>query len=69
MVSPQPRNRAISGSLFASKSCRTTPQATVTDTADTLTGLPSGQTANLQITAVNAAGESGPSAEVQIAVP
>lgn len=42
---------------------------TVTDTADTLTGLPSGKTAKIQITSVNDAGESGPSAEVQIVVP
>ena len=42
---------------------------TVTDTADTLPGLPSGKTVKIQITAVNDAGESGPSAEVQIVVP
>ena len=32
---------------------------TVTDTNSTLTNLPSGKTAKIQITAVNAAGESG----------
>jgi hypothetical protein len=42
---------------------------TVTDTADALTGPPSGKTAEIQITAVNDAGESGPSAEVQAVVP
>lgn len=42
---------------------------TVTDTADTLTGLPSSKTAKIQITAVNDAGESGPSMDVQSVVP
>ncbi len=41
---------------------------TVTDTADTLTGLPSGATAKIQITSVNDAGESGPSTEVTAVV-
>jgi hypothetical protein len=43
--------------------------ATVTDTDATLTGLPSGKTAKIQITAVNDAGESAPSAEVSAVVP
>jgi hypothetical protein len=40
----------------------------VNDTDATLTGLPSGQTAKIQITAVNDAGESSPSAEVSAVV-
>ena len=43
--------------------------ATVTDTASTLPNLPSGKTAKIQITAVNDAGESLPSAEVSAVVP
>lgn len=43
--------------------------ATANDTEATLTGLPSGATAKIQITSVNDAGESGPSAEVQAVVP
>lgn len=42
---------------------------TVTSLTDTLTGLPSGKTANLQITAVNPAGESQPSNPASIVVP
>jgi len=42
---------------------------TATDTADTLTGQPSGKTAKFQITAVNDAGENAPSAEVSAVVP
>ena len=42
--------------------------ATANDTDATLTGLPSGKTAKIQITSVNDAGESGPSAEVSAVV-
>ena len=42
--------------------------ATANDTEATLTGLPSGKTAKIQITSVNDAGESGPSAEVSAVV-
>ena len=43
--------------------------ATANDTETTLTELPSGKTAKLQITSVNDAGESGPSAEISVVVP
>ncbi len=43
--------------------------ATTTDTEVTLTGLPGAKTANVQITAVNTAGESLPSAETSAVVP
>jgi hypothetical protein len=42
---------------------------TVTDTDATLSGLPSGATVQVQVTAANDAGESAPSAVVQILVP
>ena len=43
--------------------------ATVTDSDATLSGLPSGKTVKVRVTAANDAGESGPSAEVQPVVP
>jgi hypothetical protein len=42
---------------------------TVTESDATLSGLPSGSTVKVRVTAANAAGESAPSAEAQIAVP
>jgi hypothetical protein len=42
--------------------------ATANDTEATLTNLPSGKTAKIQITAVNDAGESGPSAEMDAVI-
>jgi hypothetical protein len=42
---------------------------TVTDSDATLTGLPSGATVQVRVTAANEAGESQPSAVVQIVVP
>lgn len=43
--------------------------ATVTDSDATLTGLPSGKTAIMRVTAANDAGESTMGAEVQTMVP
>jgi len=40
--------------------------ATVTDSDATLTGLPSGKTVNVTVTAVNDAGESQSSAEATV---
>ena len=45
------------------------PAGTVTDSDATLTGLPTGRTVNVRVTAANEAGESQPSAEAQIVVP
>jgi hypothetical protein len=42
---------------------------TVTESDATLSGLPSGSTVKVRVTAANAAGESAPSAEAQILVP
>lgn len=43
--------------------------ATVNDSDATLSGLPSGATVRIRVTAVNDAGESSPSAAVEIALP
>ena len=43
--------------------------ATMTDSDASLTGLPSGKTVKARVTAANSAGESRPSAEVEIPVP
>jgi hypothetical protein len=42
---------------------------TVTESDATLSGLTSGSTVKVRVTAANAAGESRPSAEAQIVVP
>ena len=43
--------------------------ATVTDSDATISGLPPGSTVRIRVTAVNDAGESQPSATVEIVIP